>query len=124
MCWKANSVQLKSLKHSNAASFVSAQSLGESPALKLAFWKQLIQWLFKYESDATGADCQKICALIQGMEASHLQERVYGCPSEAFVVPRGRPELGQEWSSANRVSFYSLVCAKVTLHFSGLKHGL
>ena len=44
------------------------------------------------------------------MEASHLQERVYRCPSEAFVVPCGRPELGQEWSSANRVSLQLSVC--------------
>ena len=37
-CWKPNAVQLKSLKSNNAASYVNAKTLNDSPALQCVPW--------------------------------------------------------------------------------------
>ncbi len=38
MAWKPNAVQLRSLKYSNVASYVTAKALGESEALEVVPW--------------------------------------------------------------------------------------
>ena len=77
-CWKPNAVQLKIVKASNAASFVSAKKLFESPALECVTWTSLTwkNWF--------GVVCCCLCSL--GLEAPSLHIRVNHRTSEAVVV--------------------------------------
>lgn len=37
-CWRPNAIQLRSVKSSNAASYVAAKLLQESPAMECVAW--------------------------------------------------------------------------------------